>query len=123
MYISHYPNFFKAVDIKTRLLFRCANAFFYSVKWKLLDCFGSRHSHGDGSTHHGVVAPAKEVHHLLMCGDGGAGKLHIGAHPAHGVGHAVGSGASAHIVRVQRTAEAMIARQGLLTAKCCQILL
>ena len=60
----------------------------------LVHCLGSSHSNSNSSAHHGVVAHAQEAHHLHVCGDGGrACELSVGVHTAHGIGHAVGSGA------------------------------
>ena len=67
------------------------------------------HSNGarNGRAHHGVVAHADEAHHLnVRRHGGGACKLGVAVHPAHGVGHAIGSGAGRHVVRVQRAARA-----------------
>ena len=48
-----------------------------------------------------------------MSGDGGrTGELGVGVHTAHGVGHAVGSGASSHVVGVQSTAGAAAGGHG-----------
>ena len=43
---------------------------------------------------------------------GGTGELGVGVHTAHGVGHAVGSGASSHVVGVQSTAGAAAGGHG-----------
>ena len=60
------------------------------------------HGHGDRGPDHRVVAHADEAHHLHMRRNRGrAGKLGIGVHPPHGVGHAVGSRAGAYIIRME----------------------
>ena len=67
----------------------------------LLHALGHSHGHGDSSADHGVVAHAQEAHHLHVGGDGaGTGELGVGVHPAHRIGHAVGSGAGGHVVGV-----------------------
>src|SRR5699024_2416586 len=56
---------------------------------------------------HRVVAHADQAHHLNMRRyRRGTGKLRVGVHSAHGVGHAVGSRAGSHVVRVQGAAGA-----------------
>ena len=80
---------------------------------RLLQAFGNRYSHSHGGAHHGIVAHTQKAHHLHMGGDGaGTGELGVGVHPAHGVGHAVGSGAGGHVVRVQGAARAAAGGHG-----------
>ena len=43
---------------------------------------------------------------------GGAGKLRVGVHTAHGVGHAVAGGAGGHVVRMQGAAGAAAGGHG-----------
>ena len=75
----------------------------------LFNCDCNRNRSAD----HGVVAHAEEAHHLDVRRDGGgACELCIGVHTAHGVGHAVGSGACGHVVRVQGTARAAAGSDG-----------
>ena len=75
----------------------------------LFNCDCNRNRSAD----HGVVAHAQEAHHLDVRRDGGgACELCIGVHTAHGVGHAVGSGACGHVVRVQGTARAAAGSDG-----------
>ena len=69
----------------------------------LLNANRNRHRH----TNHWVVACADKAHHLNVCRYGRrTGKLCIGVHTAHGIGHAVGCRTSCHIVRMQGTARA-----------------
>ena len=73
----------------------------------LFQCFFHGHSHGNGSADHRIVAHAQEAHHFHVSGDGGgAGELSVAVHTAHGIGHAVGSGAGCHVIGVQGTARA-----------------
>ena len=61
-----------------------------------------RDGDSDGCADHGVVAHAEEAHHLNVRGHGGGtGKLSVGVHTAHGIGHTVGSRTGCHVVRVQ----------------------
>ena len=63
--------------------------------------------------YHRIVAHAEKAHHLHVGGDGaGTGKLGVGVHPAHGVGHAVTGGAGGHVVRVKRAARAAAGGHG-----------
>ena len=83
------------------LLFYCFRIF------RLLFALSNSNGHSHSRTDHGVVAHAQEAHHLHVSGDGGrTGKLSVGVHTAHGVGHAVRGRAGAHVVRVQGTASA-----------------
>jgi hypothetical protein len=60
--------------------------------------------HCDTRADHRVVPHADEPHHFDVGGHRrGTGKLGVGVHPAHRVGHSVRRGASGHIVRVQRS--------------------
>src|SRR5699024_6922093 len=78
-----------------------------------VESLSNSNSHGYGHTDHGVVAGAQEAHHLHVSGDGGgACELSVAVHTAHGVGHAVGSGAGSHVVRVQGTAGAAAGSHG-----------
>ena len=78
-----------------------------------LQSFLNSNSHGNGSADHGVVAHAQEAHHFHMGGDGGGtGELSVGVHTTHGVGHAVGSGACGHVVRMQGTTRAAAGGHG-----------
>ena len=73
----------------------------------LLQGLLNSNSHGNGHTDHGVVTCAQEAHHLNVGGDGGGTcELSVTMHTAHGVGHAVGSGACSHVVGMQGTAGA-----------------
>ena len=79
----------------------------------LLQRFLNSNSHGNGSADHGVVAHAQEAHHFNVGRHGGgAGKLGVGMHTTHGVGHAVGSGAGRHVVGMQGTARAAAGGHG-----------
>ena len=79
----------------------------------LLQRFLNSNSHGNGSADHGVVAHAQEAHHFYVGRHGGGtGELGVGMHTAHGVGHAVGSGAGCHVVRMQGTARAAAGGHG-----------
>ena len=72
-----------------------------------------RHGHSHGGAHHGVVAHAEEAHHLHVSGDGGGpGKLGVGMHPAHGIGHAVGGGTGGHVIGMEGTARAAAGGHG-----------
>ena len=83
------------------LLFYCFRIF------RLLFALSNSNGHSHSRTDHGVVAHAQEAHHLHVSGDGGrTGKLSVGVHTAHGVGHAVGSGTGGHVVGVQGAARA-----------------
>ena len=58
-----------------------------------------------GSAYHGVVAHADEAHHLDVSRHGGRTcKLGVTVHAAHGVGQAIGSRTSCHVIRMQGTA-------------------
>ena len=71
------------------------------------------HSHGNGSADHGIVAHAQEAHHFNVGRHGGGtGKLSVGMHTAHGIGHAVGSGAGRHVVGIQGTTRAAAGGHG-----------
>ena len=71
----------------------------------LLQRLLNSNSNANGHTDHGVVTCAQEAHHLHVGGDGGrAGELSVTVHTAHGIGQAIGSGASCHVVGVQSTA-------------------
>ena len=79
----------------------------------LLQAFLNSDSHGNGHADHGVVACAQEAHHFHVGGDGGGTcELSVTVHTAHGVGHAVGSGACSHVVGVQGTAGAAAGSDG-----------
>ena len=79
----------------------------------LLHSLGGGDGDSDGRADHGVVAHAEEAHHLNVRGDrGGAGKLRVGVHAAHGIGHAVGGGTCRHVVRVQRAPRAAAGGDG-----------
>ena len=79
----------------------------------LLQRFLNSNGHGNGSADHGVVAHAQEAHHFHVGRHGGGtGKLGVGMHTAHGVGHAVGSGAGRHVVGMQGTARAAAGGHG-----------
>ena len=66
-----------------------------------LQGFLNSDSNAHGHTNHGVVASAQEAHHFHVGRDGrGAGELSVAVHTAHGVGQAIGSGASGHVVGV-----------------------
>ena len=83
----------------------------------MLCLFAHRLLHRDGNRNgcadHGVIAHADETHHLDVRGDGGgAGELRVGMHPAHGVRHAVGSGARRHVIGMERSARAAARRNG-----------
>ena len=72
-----------------------------------------RNSAGHGGTNHGVVAHADEAHHVhVRRHRGRAGELGARVHTTHGVGHAVGSRASSHVVGVQGTAGAAAGSDG-----------
>ena len=61
----------------------------------LLQSLFNSDSHGNGHADHGVVTSAQEAHHFHVGGDGGRTcELCVTVHTAHGVGHAVRSGAS-----------------------------
>ena len=82
-------------------------SFYYISNYKLLECLCGGDCNCNGHTDHGVVACAQEAHHLNVSGDGGGTcELSVTMHTAHGVGHAVGSGACSHVVGVQGTAGA-----------------
>ena len=90
---------------------------FYLLKFEteklFIKCFLNRNGAGDGGANHGVVTHAYKAHHFNVCGNGGgAGKLGVGVHSAHGVGHAVGGGAGCHVVRVECTAGAAAGGNG-----------
>ena len=75
-------------------------------------CVGGN-GYGDGCTDHWIVAHADEAHHLDVRWDArGAGKLRIGVHAAHGVGHTIGGGAGGHVVGMQRAARAAAGGHG-----------
>ena len=79
----------------------------------LLQRFLNSNSHGNGGADHGVVAHAQEAHHFHVGRHGGGtGKLSVGMHTAHGIGHAVGSGAGCHVVGMQGTARAAAGGHG-----------
>ena len=85
----------------------------------LLQSLFNSNSHGNGHTDHGVVTCAQEAHHLDVSGDGGGTcELSITMHTAHGVGHAVGSGTSSHVVGVQSTAGAAAGSDGEVLLPC-----
>ena len=78
---------------------------YVSIRNYLLQRLLNSNSHGNGHTDHGVVTCAQEAHHLNVGGDGGGTcELSVTMHTAHGVGHAVGSGACSHVVGMQGTA-------------------
>ena len=80
---------------------------------RVLLSFLNRNGHGDGRADHGVVAHAQEAHHFHVGRHGGGtGKLSVGMHTAHGIGHAVGSGAGCHVVGMQGTARAAAGGHG-----------
>ena len=87
---------------------------FYDFRaFRLLFVLSHSNGHSHSRTDHGIVAHAQEAHHLHVSGDGGGtGELGVGVHTAHGVGHAVGSGASSHVVGVQSTARAAAGGHG-----------
>ena len=88
-------------------------AFYDFRTFCLLFALSNSNGHSHSRTDHGVVAHAQEAHHLHVSGDGGGtGELGVGVHTAHGVGHAVGSGASSHVVGVQSTAGAAAGGHG-----------
>ena len=61
------------------------------IQFKSSVGLGSSNSAGDGHTDHRVVAGTDQTHHLDVSRDGGgASKLGITVHTAHGVGQAVG---------------------------------
>ena len=79
----------------------------------LLQCFLNGHSYANGSADHRIVAHAQEAHHFYVGRHGGGtGKLSVGMHTAHGIGHAVGSGAGCHVVGMQGTARAAAGGHG-----------
>ena len=73
----------------------------------------NRHGAGHGSADHGVVAHTHQAHHFHVGGyGGGAGKLGVAMHTAHGVGQAVRGGAGGHIVGMQGAAGAAAGSDG-----------
>ena len=67
-----------------------------------LQALVNRHGAGHGSADHGVVAHTHQAHHFHVGGyGGGAGKLGVAMHTAHGVGQAVRGGAGGHVVGMQ----------------------
>ena len=67
----------------------------------------------NGSADHRVVAHADQSHHFHVRGNGGgACKLGVAVHPAHGIRHAIGSGTSRHVVGMQRAACAAAGSNG-----------
>ena len=79
--------------------------------------FAQSFGHGHGASHrradHRVVAHADEAHHFdVRRHRRGACELRVAVHTAHGVGQAVGSRASRHVVRVQGAAGAAAGRHG-----------
>ena len=89
----------KAYYLRMLLLF--AHSFLYS------------YSYGYGHTNHRVVTSADEAHHVNVCRyGGGTCELGIAVHTAHGVGHTIGSRASSHVVRMERTARAATGSNG-----------
>ena len=89
----------KAYYLRMLLLF--AHSFLYS------------YSYGYGHTNHRVVTSTDEAHHVNVCRyGGGTCELGIAVHTAHGVGHTIGSRASSHVVRMERTARAATGSNG-----------
>ena len=79
----------------------------------LLEALRNSDGDRDGGADHGVVAHAQEAHHFHVGRHGGGtGKLSVGMHTAHGIGHAVGSGAGCHVVGMQGTARAAAGGHG-----------
>ena len=67
---------------------------------RLLNRNGNRDRHAD----HRVVAGADQTHHFNMSRNGGgARELRVRMHSSHRIRHAVGSGASRHIVGMKRS--------------------
>ena len=78
-----------------------------------LQALVNRHGAGHGSADHGVVAHTHQAHHFHVGGyGGGAGKLGVAMHTAHGVGQAVRGGAGGHIVGMQGAAGAAAGSDG-----------
>ena len=94
------------------------------MKKLLLQGLLNSDSHGNGHTDHGVVASAQEAHHLDVGRDGGGtSELGVTVHTAHGVGHAVGSWTSGHVVGMQGTAGAAAGSDGEVLAAILHALL
>ena len=76
---------------------------------RLLHRNGNRNRCAD----HGVVAHSDEAHHFNVRGNGGgACELRVAVHPAHGIRHAIGSGACRHVVGMQGAACAAAGSNG-----------
>src|SRR5699024_9672851 len=123
--------------LRVRVNLKRAHPKGYALKaLKSKELFGSlvnSHSAGNGSANHGVVAHAQQAHHFHVCGHRGrACELSVAVHTAHGVGQAIGSRASSHVVGVQGTAGAAAGSNGevllavlqspLLVGACNQVL-
>lgn len=76
----------------------------YYCKYFLLIGFFNRHRASYGSAYHRIVAHTDKSHHFNVSGNGGgAGKLSVAVHSAHGVGQTVGSGTRRNVVGVEGT--------------------
>ena len=71
---------------------------FLSLKLLLIKRLLNGNRACNGHTNHRVVARAYKTHHLNVSRNGRrTGKLSVGVHTAHSIGHTVGRGACRHI--------------------------
>ena len=93
--------------------FICRRQISLRSRKSLLRSFLNRYRDRNRHTNHGVVTRADETHHFDVSRDGGrACELSVAVHTTHGVGHAVGSRASRHVIGVQGSARAAARSNG-----------